>query len=73
MKTSLIVTGMTCQNCVKHVTSAIRAVPGVTDVQVDLASGVAEVTGIADTSELIAAVQEEGYGVMQKDESLRTP
>ncbi len=73
MKTTLIVTGMTCQNCVKHVTSAIRAVPGVTDVQVDLASGVAEVTGTADTSELKAAVQEEGYGVTQKDESLRTP
>lgn len=73
MKTTLIVTGMTCQNCVKHVISAIRAVPGVTDVQVDLASGVAEVTGSGDTSELIAAVQEEGYGVIQKDESLRTP
>ena len=33
------VTGMTCGSCVRHVTGALKAVDGVEDVAVDLASG----------------------------------
>ncbi|HEY9899535.1 MAG TPA: heavy metal-associated domain-containing protein [Pantanalinema sp.] len=58
---SLSVTGMTCQNCVKHVTSALSAVPGVTRVSVDLATGIARVEGDASLPSLLDAVREEGY------------
>lgn len=59
---TLHVTGMTCHNCVKHVTQALQAVPGVTQVQVDLATGRAQVEG-GEVPELLHAVQEEGYEV----------
>lgn len=36
---------ITCESCVKHVTSALQAVLGVTRVEVDLASGRTPVVG----------------------------
>lgn len=59
--TILLITGMTCHNCVKHVTQALQAIPGVIHVQVDLASGRAEVKGAIDADALLAAISEEGY------------
>lgn len=61
--TTLKITGMTCQNCVKHVTQALEAVPGVSAARVDLAAGRAEVEGTAAVDALVAAVEEEGYEV----------
>ena len=60
--THLQVSGMTCDNCVHHVTEALLAVPGVHHAQVDLAEGSARVEhdGV-DTALLLAAVEEEGY------------
>ncbi|MNY02276.1 Mercuric reductase [compost metagenome] len=58
---SLKVTGMTCNNCVKHVTHALEAVPGVTAATVALESGLARVEGDASLEALLAAVREEGY------------
>lgn len=43
MKTTLEVDGMTCAACVKRVEEALRAVDGVGEVRVDLASGTASV------------------------------
>ena len=58
----LSISGMTCGNCVKHVDHALRDVPGVTDVVVDLAGKAArvETNGTTAPEELIAAVVEEG-------------
>ncbi len=63
MKTELLITGMTCPNCVKHVQAALQSVPDVSNVTVDLASGIAVVThGEATASALlIAALEEEEY------------
>ncbi len=63
MKTELLITGMTCPNCVKHVQAALQSVPDVSNVTVDLASGIAVVThGEATTPALlVAAVEEEEY------------
>lgn len=61
MKTELTVTGMTCGHCQKAVQQALTQVPGVQQAEVDLARGLATVTGSADLSALIAAVTEEGY------------
>jgi copper chaperone len=59
--TTLKITGMNCQHCVRSATQALEAVPGVTGVQVDLASGLAQVDGAADPAALVAAVQSAGY------------
>ncbi len=61
--TTLKITGMTCQHCVRAATLALEAAPGVTAVAVDLASGLAQIEGEADQAALIAAIQGEGYGV----------
>lgn len=55
------VTGMTCDNCVQHVTKALQQVPGVTAVKVDLASESARVEGEFDDKQIVEAVEEEGY------------
>ncbi|MBN9501636.1 MAG: hypothetical protein BGO01_15820 [Armatimonadetes bacterium 55-13] len=63
MTTKLTVTGMTCQNCVKHVTEALAALPDVQSVQVSLEGESAVVEHSEDTNieTLIHAVEEEGY------------
>lgn len=59
---TLGVSGMTCNGCVRHVAEALRAVPGVTAVAVDLAGGRATVTHQgADLAALTAAVVDAGY------------
>lgn len=59
----LNVEGMTCGSCVKHVKKALKAVPGVTHVEVNLASGRALVDGDlqAGGGSLIAALAKEDY------------
>ncbi len=59
--TNLKITGMTCGHCVRSVTGALKAVPGVKGAEVDLRSGTAKVEGSADPKALVAAVEEEGY------------
>jgi copper chaperone CopZ len=55
------VKGMTCDNCVHHVTEAVQGVPGVTQVKVDLATNSAKVEGEFDERKVVEAVAEEGY------------
>ncbi|MEF2278234.1 heavy-metal-associated domain-containing protein [Deinococcus sp. YIM 134068] len=62
MTTELTVNGMTCGHCETAVKNALKSVPGVQDVRVDLQGGTASVQGEADPQALIAAVTEEGYG-----------
>jgi len=57
----LIVTGMTCDHCVRAVTSALRRVPNVQSVQVRLATGDVDIEGDPDLSSALRAVREEGY------------
>lgn len=57
----LKIEGMTCGHCVQHVKTALLGVPGVQGAEVDLKGGSAQVTGQADPSALIAAVEEEGF------------
>ncbi len=55
------VKGMTCDNCVQHVTKAVREVAGVRNVKVDLASNSANVEGDFEDAKVIEAIEEEGY------------
>ena len=59
------VVGMTCGHCVSAVTEEVSAVPGVTSVDVDLATGGLTVTGAGPVDEgaVRAAVEEAGYEV----------
>jgi copper chaperone len=63
--TTYTVTGMTCGHCVTSVTEEVSQVPGVTAVEVDLASGGLTVTSDApvDEAAVRAAVEEAGYEV----------
>jgi copper chaperone len=57
------VTGMTCDHCVRAVTTEVSALPGVIEVVVDLPAGAVTVTSEAqvDFEALRAAVDEAGY------------
>ena len=59
------VVGMTCGHCVDAVTEEVAQLPGVTAVDVDLASGGLTVTSDAPVEETAvrAAVEEAGYQV----------
>ena len=63
--TDFTVTGMTCGHCVSSVSEEVGRIAGVTDVQVDLASGKVSVTSTRplDSQEVRAAVDEAGYEV----------
>jgi copper chaperone len=56
------VVGMTCEHCVSSVTEEVSEVPGITDVDVDLATGRLTVIGTdIDDATVQAAVEEAGY------------
>ncbi|MFC3216540.1 copper ion binding protein [Novosphingobium panipatense] len=57
----LAVDGMTCASCVGRVERALKAVPGVTDATVNLATERASVRGTASGQALVAAVAGAGY------------
>ena len=61
--TTYRVTGMTCDHCVGAVSSEVARIDGVTEVQVDLATGEVTVTSEAAlaTDDVRAAVDEAGY------------
>ena len=59
----LKVSGMTCEHCVQAITQAVRAVPGVADVSVDLAQGDVTVVGTPSARAVRDAIAEEGYTV----------
>ena len=67
--TDLAIEGMSCASCVGRVEKALRAVPGVSEAQVNLASERATVRGTADVARLIAAVAASGYEARQLDET----
>ena len=69
---SLPVQGMTCASCVGRVERALKAVPGVTDASVNLATERAEVVtdGSVDRARLISAVEGVGYSVPQSAQVL---
>ena len=59
----LAITGMTCASCVRRVEKALGAVPGVTDVAVNLATERAHVSlhGPQDLAALVRAVAKAGF------------
>lgn len=62
-RTELVIRGMNCANCARHVTEALQGVPGVASAQVDLQAARARVgwQGAAQVEALIEAVRTAGY------------
>lgn len=59
----LTVSGMTCAHCVAAVTRAVRVLPAVRGVAVDLDQGAVTVEGSPDEAAVRAAITAEGYEV----------
>jgi copper chaperone CopZ len=66
--TTFAVDGMTCAHCVHHVTTELSAIPGVTDVSIELVNGgsspvvVTSDAPITDAA-IAAAIDEAGYAL----------
>ena len=63
MEKKVVIEGMMCQNCRKHVDKALNAIPGAS-ATVDLDSKTAVVTGDVADDAIRAAVEEAGYQVV---------
>lgn len=63
-KIALTVEGMSCEHCVRAVTSAIRSKDPGAAVRVDLAAGRVEAETRLPRDAVAAAVAEEGYRVV---------
>lgn len=66
---TLKVQGMTCDDCVVHVTEALKKVPGVEEVKVSLEENKAEVTyhpETTSTDQIVEAVQEQKVGPLPR-------
>jgi copper ion binding protein len=67
MEQTFNIGGMSCGGCVASVERALRALPGIQTVQVDLAAASAKVAFDAaqtDVSEIKTAIEEAGYDVL---------
>ncbi|MDR2771052.1 MAG: copper chaperone CopZ [Clostridiales Family XIII bacterium] len=66
-KTILNVDGMSCEHCVKAVTSAVGSLDGVSEVSVDLSAKtvtVAHDAAKAPLDEIKLAIEDQGYEVL---------
>jgi copper chaperone len=61
----ITVTGMTCEHCANAVRTEISGLPGVSGVDVDVASGMVSITAdpVPDGAALRAAVDAAGYEI----------
>ena len=71
--TGLAIEGMTCASCVGRVERALKAVVGVTEASVNLATERATVKGTADAAALIAAVEGTGYDAREIAQGQSSP
>src|SRR4030067_165185 len=70
-KASLSIGGMTCASCMAHVEEALKEVPGVKGVAVNLATGKARVEyepSITPLSEIKTAIKDIGYEATERTE-----
>ncbi len=70
-ETGFDVSGMSCASCVGRVEKALKKVPGVLDVSVNLATEKARVEylpGVAEAGDLERAVEGAGYGLIREEE-----
>ena len=64
MKKKIIIEGMSCGHCVKHVQEALEGLNGVSHVEVNLQGKYAVVEVTAEDSQLQEAIDDAGYDVI---------
>ena len=67
------VTGMSCAACSARVEKAVSKVPGVTECSVSLLTNSMGVEGTASPEDVIAAVEQAGYGALEKGAGKAAP
>lgn len=68
MKKKILIDGMSCEHCVKHVTEGLSGVEGVKVIEVNLDGKYALVDTEVDNQKLIDAIEDEGYDVVKIEE-----
>ena len=66
--TQLLLSGLTCASCVASVEKAIKAVDGVSNVNVNLAERTALIYGQAPLQAIIQAIESAGYGAEESED-----
>ena len=61
MRKTIIIEGMSCGNCVKHVTKALNEVDGIEIIEVEIGKAVIE--GDASDAVLTEAIEDLGFDV----------
>jgi copper chaperone len=66
MRKRIVVEGMKCGNCVRHVKTALEELNGATNVEVDLASKTAVVEASCDiqNADIKFAIEDAGYEII---------
>lgn len=64
MKKKIMIEGMSCGHCVKHVQEALEGLDGVNSVEVNLAEKYAVVETTVEDSQLQEAIDDAGYDVI---------
>jgi copper chaperone len=64
-QTILKIEGMTCNHCKMRAEKALQGVSGVESVKIDLAVKEAIITGEAERANLVKAVKDAGYSVVE--------
>lgn len=67
------VTGMSCAACSARVEKAVKAVPGVSECTVNLLTNSMNVEGTAAVQDIVAAVEQAGYGASAKGAKTEAP
>jgi len=65
----LQVQGMGCHHCIEAITTAVKQVPGATEVNVDVSTGLVTVDRTAQRGAVAAAIVDSGYEVVDLPQS----
>lgn len=65
MKRKVLINGMSCMNCVRHVKEALEEIPGMESVKVDLATKSATITGDVAESLIVKVLADHDYEVLE--------
>jgi len=63
--TRIKVKGMSCQHCVESTRKALETIPGISNIQIDLAKGEAAFDGQVDIQTVQKAIAGIGFEVIQ--------
>jgi|JI10StandDraft_1071094.scaffolds.fasta_scaffold217607_2 copper chaperone len=59
------VQGMSCGHCVRAITKILTELDNTAKIQIDLVAQTVHFDGEADQKEIVSAIQDAGYGVLE--------